>query len=339
MAKGFLTKATFSNWLWVSGVLVLATSILFTYFIIPEAPSAQVDKTVFEHFPGFNFVSNGLYDLLDSIELRYFIAFLSIIAGGVLLQYLSTDNRLVRVRSFFPFFLYCLLAAAFFPYISPLRTYVATLFFIGACWRAFSVVERNEMNRALLDASLLLGLASLTLNRLTWLLPFFWMAASQQQSLTVKNLLSSLIGFGSIYWLIAGFSFLLGDFRYLQHWAENVWQFSWMNWQGVTVTTFVFLMGLALVLIVAVVSFMGQRNQDKLRTRNQLFGIMLLWLGAKLIWLSASEANTAFLFVLTIPTMVFWAHYFSLRDNRFSRFLFFFFMVFCGLVFLFYSPF
>jgi len=85
-------------------------------------------------------VSNGLYGLLDSIELRYLIAFLSIIAGGVLLQYLSTDNRLVRVRSFFPFFFYCLLAAAFFPYISPLRTYVATLFFIGACWRAFSVV-------------------------------------------------------------------------------------------------------------------------------------------------------------------------------------------------------
>lgn len=338
MAKGFLTKATYSNWLWISGILVLLISITLTYFAYPEAASAQMDTSVFEHFPGFNYVSDGLYSLLDSTLLRYIIAFLSIVSGAVLLQYLSTDNRLVRVRSFFPFFLYCLTAAAFFPHVSPLRTYIAALFLIGASLRVFSVVERKDMGRILFDVSLLLGLASLTINRLTWLLPFFWLAASQLQPLTLKNLLASLVGFGTIYWLIGGVSFLLDDFRYLQHWADNVWGWDWMAFKAVTPVSFAFLSGLALLLVIAVGGFMGQRNQDKLRTRNQLYGVVFLWLGFKALWLTAAKANTAFLFLLMIPTLLFWAHYFSLRDSRFARLLFTMLLVFCVLVFLCYTP-
>jgi hypothetical protein len=259
--------------------------------------------------------------------------------GAVLLQYLSTDNRLVRVRSFFPFFLYCLIAAALFPHVSPLRTYVSALFLIGANLRVFSVVERKDMGRALFDASLLLGLASLTINRLTWLLPFYWFAAFQLQSLTLKNILSSIIGFVTIYWLIGGVSFLLDDFNYLRLWADNVWAFEWMAFKTVSPSSFAFLCGLALVLIVAVGAFIGQRNQDKLRTRNQLYGFMVLWLGSKVLWISAAKANAAFLFLLMIPTLVFWAHYFSLRDSRFARLLFVALLVLCLLAFLFYTPF
>lgn len=339
MAKGFLTRVTYSNGLWISGVLVLLTSMLLTFLFNTDAPSAQVDKTVFSYFPGFKYVSDGLYSLLDHTWLRYLIAFLSIITGAVLLQYLSTDNRLVRVRSFFPFFLYCLISAALFPHVSPLRTYVAALFLIGANLRIFSVLERNEMGRALFDASLLLGLASLVINRLTWLLPFYWLAAFQQQSLNLKTILSSLMGFGSIYWLIGGASFLLDDFNYLRLWADNVWSIEWMAVNRVTPTTVAFLCGLALILIIAVGSFMGQRNQDKLRTRNQLYGFLWLWLGMKALWITAAKSNTAFLSLLMIPTLIFWAHYFSLKDNRFSRLLFVVLLVFCVLVFGFYSPF
>ncbi|OPZ97838.1 MAG: hypothetical protein BWY72_01073 [Bacteroidetes bacterium ADurb.Bin416] len=220
-----------------------------------------------------------------------------------------------------------------------MRTYVAALFLIGANLRIFSVLERNEMGRALFDASLLLGLASLVINRLTWLLPFYWLAAFQQQSLNLKTILSSLMGFGSIYWLIGGASFLLDDFNYLRLWADNVWSIEWMAVNRVTPTTVAFLCGLALILIIAVGSFMGQRNQDKLRTRNQLYGFLWLWLGMKVLWITAAKSNTAFLSLLMIPTLIFWAHYFSLKDNRFSRLLFVVLLVFCVLVFGFYSPF
>lgn len=337
--KGFLTKATYSNWLWMTGILVVSASILLTYAFFPDAASARMDNTVFEHFPGFDFVSGWIYGYLDSLWLRYLIAFFSIIGGAVLVQFLSSDNRLVRVRSFFPFFLYCLITAAFFPHVSPLRTYVAALFLLAACLRVFSVVERQDISRALFDASLFLGMASLTLNRLTWLLPFFWVAAAQQQPLTVKNLLASLIGFGTIYWMIAGVSVLLWDFRYLQHWADNVWAFDWMQWHTVTPLAATLLVFLTLVLIVAFSSFMQQRNQDKLRTRNQLYGVMILWIGAATLWLTAFTSNTAFLLLTLMPAVIFWAHFFSLKDNRFSRLLFLLLLLLCGFVSLFYTPF
>ncbi len=323
MAKGFLSRITYNNWLWVFGLLSLLLSVLFIPLTSGNFAGISSAFLRLDLLPGCEGLFKGLSDKSSTPLLYHFSSMVMIVIGGVLVQHLSSNRRLIRVRSFFPFFWYCVLAASFIPHVEHSGTFTAAALLIGAIYRVFSATEKKEMNRSIFDGSLLLALASILMYRLVWMLPFFWLAAANIQSLNIRNICASLIGFTSVYWIIAGISFLYGDYRFLLNWVENSLTFSLMDFSALSPVAIAYLFFMGLLLLISFGTFVQQQNQDKLLTRKNLYGVLMLWVGFFGLWLTSPVPNTDFLFLQMIPTLIYFAHFFSLNDRLFTRVLFF----------------
>jgi hypothetical protein len=323
MAKGFLSRIMYNNWLWILGLLLLLLSFAYQTLAVEQLPGSSQSDFPLEVLPGLSGMVVAIRSFFSPLLLKNIFSLVILITGGILFQFFTSDNRLIRVRSFFPFFWYCVMGATLFPYVNQPVVYVAGVLLVGACFRIFSVTEKKKMNRALFDASLLIALSSLAFNRLLWMLPFFWLAAANVQPISFRNIVASLFGYASLYWLVGGISFLFDDYRYLHNAWHSVLTFELIDFSILTPAAVVYLAFMGLLLLIAFGSFVQQQNQDKLLTRNFLYAILILCLGGFAMWLTASSSNTAFLFLLGFPTLVFYAHFYSIRDHVFARILFF----------------
>lgn len=337
MKIGFLTRITYSSKLWISGLLLLLVSVVVSYLSVPKVIVQPVTPSELTLLPGCGGMAIWLLSFFRNPYVQYGFSLLVIIGIAILLQYLTSDNRLIRIRSFFPFFMFCVLASTLFPYITPPRSLVSCLFLTWACHRIFSVNEKKELKREIFDASLLVAMATLTMSRLVWLLPFLWFAAGIIQPFSFRNLCSSLIGFITIYWIIGGLSFLFNDYRYLVNWYNEVFDFKLLDFSTLSFVAITYLCFLAFLMLISVGSFFGQLHQDKLRTRNNMYGVLVLWCGLFVLWLTEPIGNTGFLMVLLCPSTLYFSHYFSLKDTLFSRILFFMLLLLAPIVFFFYK--
>lgn len=337
MAKGFLSRIMYNNWLWVLGLLLLLLSFVYQTFTSNGITGDSQSGFPLELLPGLTGVVVTVRSFFSTLILKNAFSLLLIIAGGLLIQLFTSNNRLIRVRSFFPFFLYCVAGASLFSYVNQPLVFVAGVLLVGACLRIFSVSDQKDMNRALFDASFLIALASLTFNRLLWLLPFFWLIAALVHSINIRNLIASLFGFVSLYWLVGGLSYLFDDYRYLRNSLHSIVEVEWIDFSNFTPVAVLYMVFMGLLFLIAFVSFIQQQHQDKLSTRNNLYAILILWLGSLAMWLTASSSNTAFLFLLSIPTLVFFAHFYSLKDGAFARLLFFMHLMVSVLAFFFFQ--
>jgi len=336
MAKGFLSRITYNNWLWILGLLLLLLSVVFQTLTGGKPIDSYSTEFPLDGLPGLGGLVATLKTFCSNSLLKNGFSLIALLTGGIIIQHFSSNNRLIRVRSFFPFFWYCVLGASLFPFVEQPIVYVAGILLVGACYRIFSVSEKKDLNRAMFDASLLLALASLVFNRLTWLLPFFWLAAARVQSLSGRNIVASLVGFFSLYWMIGGVSYLQGDYHYLLGWLDGVWKFNLMDFSALSPIAVVYLVFMGFLFLISIGSFVQQQNQDKLTTRNHFYAVLTLWLGGFGVWLTSTSSNTSFLFLLTIPTLIFFSHFFSLKDQPFTRFLFFVQLTVSFLAFFFY---
>lgn len=326
MARGVLSRIMYNKWLWILGLLLLLFSFIHQLAIADALVPASPWVYPLDLFPGFSGLIVSAQSLSSS-AVEPVISLVALLAGGLMIQFLSSNYRLVRVRSFFPFFLYCVVGATFFPYVSQPFIYIASVLLLGACLRIFSVTEEKEMNRALFDAAILIAMASLAFSRLLWLLPFFWLAVSRSHSIRFSHLLASVLGFVSLYWLVGGLSFVFSDYRLIQNMVQQLLVFEPINLSDFTPVAMVYLAFAGFLFLVAFTSFIRQQNQDKLLTRNNLYAVFVLWLGGLLLWLMSPSSDKVYLFLLTIPTLVFYAHYFSLNDGVFARLLFYLYLL------------
>lgn len=336
MAKGFLGRITYNNWLWILGLLLLLLSVVCQPLTGGRPTGTLSSDFPLEALPGLEDLIVAIRDYFSDPLLKNVFSLIFLLTGAILTQHFSSDNRLIRERSFFPFFWYCVLGASLFPFVDQPLVYVVAVLLVGACYRIFLVSEKKDMNRGLFDASLLLALASLAFNRLILLLPFFWLAAAYIQSLSVRNIAASLVGFVSVYWIIGGLSLMNEDYRFLLNCLNSVSEFKLMDFSALAPIAFVYLFFMGLLFLIAISVFIQQQNQDKLTTRNGMYAVLMLWLGGLGLWLTASSSNTAFLFLLTIPTSIFYSHLFALKDNLFTRVLFFVQLTVSLLAFFFY---
>lgn len=337
MAKGFLSRIMYNNWLWILGLLLLLLSFIYQTLSFNGLTGDSQSGFPLELLPGLSGVVVSVRTFFSTIVLKNAFSLVVLIAGGLLVQFFTSNYRLIRVRSFFPFFWYCVVGASLFPYVNQPLIFVAGVLLVGACLRIFSVSEKMEMNRALFDASFLIALASLAFNRLLWLLPFFWLTAALVHSINIRNLIASLFGFVSLYWLVGGLSYLFDDYRYLHNAFHSIVKVELIDFSNFTPVAFIYMAFTGLLFLIAFGSFVKQQNQDKLSTRNNLYAILILWLGCLAMWLTASSSNTAFLFLLSIPTLVFYAHFYSLKEGAFARVLFFMHVLVSVLAFFFFS--
>lgn len=311
----------YTNVLWGVGLLLLLASATVNHFIFGNVNFGS-DSSIFNVLGGYTLFGYTLAEFQQYPLLNHVCQFVFLLGTGLSLQYMSSEFRLIRVRSFFPFFLFCLLSGTFLPVLPMNGAAFSTLLLTLSCYRLFRSLDNGMESRAVFDATVLLALASVFQSRLLWLLPAIWLVMGVLQVMSMRSFLASLMGTLSVFWLIGGISFLMGDYGFIQAYLKDLVGFELFSLSGVSPSEISYIAFLAVLIISAIISFWPKQHLDKLRTRNYLNSVLLLWFALLVLWFFSANDERYMLPLISLSTVVF-AHFFSLVDTLFSRIMFF----------------
>jgi len=325
MKKGFLSRFVYASGLWMAGVLILLLSASINLYFF-NTDQQIVDIPLFDHFYGLEVFGFQLDAIIKSSPFASMTRFLLLLGSALLLQYISTQFRLIRTRSFFPFFFFCVFSAAILPSIPLTGASLACFFFCWAVSRLFAACEKSFAYRAVFDASLLLAIASLFQSRIIYLLPVFWVVMGILQIFSFKSFFASLVGALSIFWIIGGISFLVEDYSFLFSHFNSLIIYEVVDFAKFSQAEAAYTSFLGILMIAAMLSFWPRQNMDKLRTRNYLNSVLLLWFSLLALWLFSNNEMSLLLLLFSLSSLMA-AHFFSLTDTLFSRGLFILFIL------------
>lgn len=321
MRRGFLSTIAYSDALWGTGLLLLLAAASVNHFVFGGLViGAETD--LINSLSGYTFLGFSLYDILEYPFLHHLMQFLLLLGIGLALQYISSEFRLIRVRSFFPFFLFCLLSGSILPLLPMDGTALSCLLFTLCCLRLFRSLDPGFESRAVFDAAVLLSLASVFQSRYLWLMPAIWLVMGVLQVFNFRSFLASILGMLSVFWIIGGISFLIGDYGFLFAYAKDLIGFQLFSLSEISSTEISYLAFLAVLMISAIISFWPKQHLDKLRTRNYLNSVLVIWFALLALWFFSANDESYMLPLLSLSSLVI-AHFFSLVDSLFSRILFF----------------
>lgn len=321
MRRGFLSNIAYTNILWGAGLLLLLAAASVNHFIFGGIAVGR-ESYIFDSLRGYTFLGFSLNDTLQYPFLDHLTQFLLLLGTGLVLQYLSSEFRLIRVRSVFPFFFFCLLSGTIIPALPLDGAALSCLLLILSCYRLFRSLDPGFENRAVFDASVLLVLASIFQSRLLWLMPVIWLVMSVLQVLSLRSFLASIFGLLSAFWIIGGISFLMGDYDFLLAYSKDLINFQLFTISEISSSEISYIVFLAVLMISAIISFWPKQHLDKLRTRNYLNSVLMIWFALFILWFFSANDQRYMLPLLGLSTLVI-AHFFSLVDSLFSRILFF----------------
>lgn len=320
MKKSFLTKIAYDNGLWIISLLLLILSSFGNLIYLQSNPQ-EIKSLAFINMKGLDIFGYQLDFLLQNHLLGYFFRFVLLFGTALVLQYISSEFRLIRVRNFFPFFLFCILSATINPILSLDGSAVCCFFFCWSCLRLFGALEKGSVNRGVFDASALLAIASLFQSRILYILPVFWVVMGILQIFSFKSFLASFIGALSIIWVVGGLSFLWNDYDFLIAAGQDFISFRFVDFSEFSSAVIAYTSFLGILMVSAMFSFWPRQNLDKLRTRNYLNSVLLLWFALLTLWFFSGN-NMGFLLCLFSLSSLMAAHFFSLIDTLYSRTLF-----------------
>jgi len=321
MRRGFLSDLAYSNALWGAGLLLLLAAASVNHFVF-GGWTIENETEVLRALNAYTFLGFSIQDLLQYSFLDHLTQFLLLLGTGMTLQSMSTEFRLIRVRSFFPFFLFCLLSGTFLPVLPLNGAVLSSLLLVFSCYRLFHSLEPGFQSRAVFDATVLLALASVFQSRLLWLMPAIWLVMGVLQVFNIRSFMASILGMLSVFWIIGGISFLIGGYGYLLAYSHELLDFHLFRLSGLSPSVVSYIAFLAVLMISALISLWPKQHLDKLKTRNYLNSVLWLWLTLLLLWFFSANDESYMLPLLSFSTLVL-AHFFSLVDTLFSRILFF----------------
>jgi len=320
MRSSYLNRISSTNGLWIAGVILLLLSAfgnMFNPLVFSKSPVVEIAELM----SGTEVFGNKLSMIFQNTYLNYLIRFLILLGCALLLQFITSEFRLIRVRSYYPFFLFCVFSAAIIPALPLDGAAVACFFFCWSCYRLFAALDMGSIYRGSFDAAALLAVASLFQSRILFLLPVYWMVMGILQILSFKSFSASLLGAVCILWVVGGVSFLIEDYSFLLAFSKDLISFELINLPDFSPAEIAYTSFLGLLMISAMFSFWPKQHLDKLRTRNYLNSILLLWFALLALWVFSGN-NMGFLLLLFCLSALMAAHFFSLIDNRFSRSIF-----------------
>lgn len=312
--RNSLSKLANSTWTWVAGL------ILILLVFISVSLSNDMPSETFEVRPGTNFLfdwtgSDWMFALFKNNIFRLFLPFVAILLISLTVQLLSADHKVIRTRSYFPFFFSCLFSSVLVTHFFSADYLLACLLFCFAVYVLFISAGKDNSVGTVFDASFLLAIASLFMHKIAFLLPVFWLVMAILQSLSFKNLMSSLFGFLSVFWLLGGISFLVGDFRYLDSFQRELLDLNFLDINAIPAAGQVFCVIQIFLSLIASYYFLANQNLDKLTTRNNVFSILLLLLSIAALCLFPGKDFEGLLLLFLSFDSILLSYYFSLGNG------------------------
>ena len=331
--RGFLTRISYTDGLLVAGIIVLILSAIQD-LLFPLGDVQIPNNHLIKAFSNVEIGGFLVTDLMQNLFLNHLMRFIYLLGSALLLQFLSTEFRLIRVRSNFPFFFFCVFSATIIPSLPMSGVSLSCIFFCWAIIRLFKAFDSSDPHKAIFDASLLITLASVFQIKLLYLMPVIWLMMVLFRVFNLRSFTSSVLGVLSIFWIVGGLSFLFGDYVFIKGMLTGSTSFKLINISEINISELAYMVFLFLLMFSALIYFWPKQHLDKLLTRNYLKSIILLWCSLLSLWVFSGNDLEFLLYLFSMSALVV-AHFFSLVDTFISRMLFILFLIMSLIAYLF----
>ncbi|WP_080903034.1 DUF6427 family protein [Parabacteroides sp. Marseille-P3160] len=252
----------------------------------------------------------------------YFIGFILMALGALLLHRANLELRFIREKTLLPFILYILFISTNPDFLPLNATSLGTYCLILAMYELFSSYHSPEKVSKAFNTALLIGIGSLLWIHIIWFLPLFWYGMYTFRTFSLRGVIASLLGIGIIYWLLFGWNILFYNYQSFIIPFASLFKINlqgigeWDLWQ--TITT----LWIAGLTVVASFNIITHEFDDNLRTREYLFFLMFFAIWAFTLFFLYEQTSDELLEIACIPCSILLAHFFTVQKGKIVFWLF-----------------
>lgn len=271
------------------------------------------------------FVKSIQLDVLNNMLSFSTITLLFTVLNAFLLAQLNSQYTLIRTRTFLPIIIFMILMSVWTETHLLNESHLALTLFIIALFYFFNMQKDvNGVEQAFMG-SLAIGIASLLINPLIFLMPFCWIGFLMFQSFSLRTFLASLFGILSP-WLIyvSVCAYLHPNFNPIEVLnAESVLGIDLMT---IPILNIAYIVAVSVVLFLGLIGLFSNAHGDAIQTRTRLNFLILILFAFSILSIVYAQEIQLFLPMLAILYSLLVSHAFTLKENNFYAILF---IVFC----------
>lgn len=245
--------------------------------------------------------------------------------NAFLLTQINNRFTIIRTRTFLPIFIFLLLMSTWNQTHTLTGSHLALTLFILSLFYFFKMSRDKKASEQAFMGSFLIGISSLLINQLIFLIPVCWIGFMIFQSFSLRTFLASVFGVLAP-WVL----YLSGN--YLLHPGIDLLQFFTIYrnldsiYSTITLPELLYASSIIVIMIIAVIGMYSITHSDAIHTRNKLNFMVFLLISLSILSLVFQDQFISFLPFIALVYAILISHPLTLKQNNFYGILF---IIFC----------
>lgn len=252
----------------------------------------------------------------------YSISFL--LLNAYLIAQINNRFTIIRSRTFLPILIFLILMCTWDETHEVNGSHITLTLFIFSLFYFMGMYRDKNSTENAFMGSFLIGLSSLINNPLIFLMPACWIGISIFQSLSLRTILASIFGVVAPWILFfSGIYYFHPDTDFLH--IFNTGFYLHPELLSLTLIHQIYLISILIVLAICIVGMFSISSGDVIRTRNNLYFLLILLFTVLFISLFFDNQSIIILPIIAMLYSIIASHPFTLKLNTFYGILFIFF--------------
>jgi hypothetical protein len=247
--------------------------------------------------------------------------------NAFLLAQINNRFTLIRTRTFLPIIIFVLLMSAWTDTHLFNESHITLSLFMFSLFYFFSMFrEPNSVEQAYMG-SFLIGVSSIILNSMIFLIPIFWVGFIMFQSFSLRTFLASVFGILTPWILFISALYLFDSsidlHRFFDFDFSQVYDFQYFSFRNLG-----YILSLLVILLITLLGLISNTRSDATHTRIKL-NFLIVFMSYIIILAGVFfKQFGAFLPLIGLCYALLSSHSFTLKENDFFGILF---IVFCAI--------
>ncbi|MDD3322996.1 MAG: DUF6427 family protein [Paludibacter sp.] len=246
--------------------------------------------------------------------------------NAFLIAQINNRFTIIKTRTFLPLLIFLLLVGTWNETHIVNGSHISLTLFILSLFYFLNMYRNKKASEMAFMGSLLIGIASIIINPLIFLIPVFWIGFVIFQSLSLRTFLATLFG------ILAPWIIYLSGLYYFNQQIEFQQLLS-ANFNlnlgdlNLSISRIIYFSSILLILIITLIGMFSITNSDAIRTRNNLNFFILLLISIGILSIVFQNQLPSFLPIIALLYSFLASYAFTLKTNNFYGILFIVFVV------------
>lgn len=256
---------------------------------------------------------NSLFSNIGSVAFALLNAFL--------IAQINNRFTIIKTRTFLPIFIFLLLVSSWNETHIINGSHISLTLFILSVFYILSTYRDRKASEMAFMSSLLIGVASIIINPLIFLVPVFWFGLMILQSFSLRTFLATLFGLIAPWILYFTGLFLLHQEVGFTPLIATSFSLDFGS-LSLSLPGIIYTCCFALILIITLFGMFSITNSDAIRTRNNLNFFILLIVAISILSIIFRNQLVLFLPIIAFLYAILVSYSFTLKMNNFYGILF-----------------